>query len=138
LLHDAGLRCTVAREAVLRRLAAAARPLAHHEITAQAGTRGLDRVTLYRVLSSLLEAGLVHRVQDPAGVWRYCAHDRARGACPSNHPHFHCTRCGRMHCLADQALPRVTVPRGAQVLGKQFVVRGWCAACARAAATRAR
>jgi hypothetical protein len=36
-----------------------------------------------------------------------------------------------MSCLVGQELPRVSVPRGVEVRGKQFLVYGHCAACAR-------
>ncbi len=130
LLGGAGLRRTGARELILRSLLRAGRPLAHAEIVRRRGLGALDRVTLYRTLTALQAAGLVHRVQDQEGVWRFCAHVRRTGECPGNHAHFHCTRCGRMSCLPDQSLPRVSVPEGASVTGKQLVVYGLCPACA--------
>lgn len=131
LLRGAGLRCTPARDAVLGFLARRGRPLAHREILDARGLAGLDRVTLYRTLAALLAAGLVHRVQDAEGTWRFCAHVRRGRRCPANHPHFQCTRCGRMRCLTDQELPWIEAGRGERITGKQFVVYGWCAACAR-------
>ena len=130
LLKDSGLRCTPARDAVLRYLARHGHPLAHSEIAKARGLATLDRVTLYRTLTVLQDAGLVHRVQDQEGAWRFCAHSRRGKACPGNHPHFQCTRCGRMRCLTEQALPWITVPGGAQVTSKQFVVYGLCPGCA--------
>ena len=84
----------------------------------------------------LQEAGLVHRVQDQDGAWRFCAHARNGKGCPGGHAHFHCTRCGRMRCLTDQALPWVTVSEDEQVTGKQLVVYGLCSACAAPRVTR--
>jgi Fur family transcriptional regulator, ferric uptake regulator len=131
LLKASGLRCTPAREAVLACLARRGRPLAHAEIAGARGLAALDRVTLYRTLGALQEAGLVHRVQDQEGAWRFCAHVRDGRRCPANHPHFQCTRCGRMRCLTGQELPWVEAGRGERITGKQFVVYGQCAACAR-------
>ncbi len=131
LLRASGLRCTPAREAVLAHLSRRGRPLAHGEIARARGLAALDRVTLYRTLGALQDAGLVHRVQDQEGAWRFCAHVRDGRRCPANHPHFQCTRCGRMRCLTGQALPWVEAGAGARVTGKQFVVYGLCAACAR-------
>jgi Fur family ferric uptake transcriptional regulator/Fur family zinc uptake transcriptional regulator len=91
---------------------------------------GLDRVTVYRTLSALQEAGLVHRVQDKDGVWRFCAHGSREQGCPGNHPHFLCMRCGEMRCLTAQSLPWVETSAGEQVVGKQLVVYGLCAGCA--------
>ncbi len=130
-LRGAGLRVTAARDRILRFLLRAGRPMAHAEIAGAEGLAALDRVTLYRTLAALQRAGLVHRVQDRDGFWRFCAHRRRDAGCPGNHPHFHCTRCGRMRCLRDQALPRVAVPGRARVTGKQLVVYGLCPGCAR-------
>lgn len=130
LLRDSGLRRTSAREAVLGYLAGQAHPLAHSEIARARGLAALDRVTLYRTLTALLDAGLAHRVQDQEGAWRFCAHVRRGRRCPANHPHFQCTRCGRMRCLADQTLPWISLRAKERILGKQLVVYGLCAACA--------
>ena len=130
LLKGTGLRCTPARDTVLRFLSQKGHPLAHSEIAKARGLAALDRVTLYRTLTALQEAGLVHRVQDQNGAWRFCAHARLGKGCPGGHAHFLCTQCGRMHCLTSQALPWITVSDGSLVTGKQLVVYGLCPACA--------
>jgi Fur family transcriptional regulator, ferric uptake regulator len=129
LLKASGLRCTPARDAVLAFLSRQGRPLAHSEIARARGLAALDRVTLYRTLTALQDAGLVHRVQDHEGAWRFCAHVRHGRRCPADHPHFQCTRCGRMRCLTDQTLPWVSVRGKERITGKQLVVYGLCAAC---------
>jgi Fur family transcriptional regulator, ferric uptake regulator len=138
LLHAAGLRRTPARERVLAHLSRCARPLAHSEISGARGGEPLDRVTLYRTLAALEDAGLVHRVQDQEGAWRFCAHVRRDHGCPGNHAHFQCTQCGEMRCLQGQELPWVSIPPGALVIGKQFLIYGLCPACARAQSGRRR
>lgn len=130
-LKQSGLRCTPSRVAVLRLLCQAGRPLSHEQIAATPSTEGLDRVTLYRTLAALQEAGLTHRVQGKDGVWHFCAHLADSDGCPGNHPHFLCLRCGGMRCLSDQMLPRVTVDEGEEVIGKHLVVYGSCSACAK-------
>jgi Fur family ferric uptake transcriptional regulator len=130
LLRKSGLRRTPAREAVLRLLCEVGRPLSHEQIAAAARTRDVDRVTLYRTLTALQEAGLAHRVQGKDGVWHFCAHLAEGEGCPGNHPHFLCLRCGEMSCLSGQVLPWVVVDEGVQVIGKQLVVYGTCTACA--------
>ena len=130
LLKQSDLRCTHAREAVLRLLCDARRPLSHEQIAAAPNMERLDRVTLYRTLAALQEAGLAHRVQGKDGVWHFCAHATHEDGCPGNHPHFLCLRCGRMRCLSDQSLPWVAVDEGERVIGKHLVVYGACSACA--------
>jgi Fur family ferric uptake transcriptional regulator/Fur family zinc uptake transcriptional regulator len=102
-------------------------PLSHAEIHAK--IPDMDRVTLYRTLSTFVDADIAHQVQGLDGMWRFCAHSRGAGGCPGNHPHFLCTVCGRMTCLLDQSMPRVEVPDECNVHGKQFVAYGICEEC---------
>ena len=128
-LSQAGLRSTRPRHAVLGALLAAEHPLAPAELAAHPLVTDIDRVTVYRCLSALQAVGLVHVVCGVDGVSRYRAHERDSGGCPGDHPHFLCTTCGGMLCLPQQRLPRVEVPEGARVDGKQLVVHGVCRAC---------
>ncbi|HBL15641.1 MAG TPA: transcriptional repressor [Elusimicrobia bacterium] len=130
-LKDSGLRLTRAREAVLRILEKAGHPLSHQELRQKLKAGTFDRVTVYRTLETLQATGLLHRIQGNDGVWRFCGHGtQAPSACPGNHIHFLCSRCGRMSCLPEQPLPWVTPPKGARILSKQLVVHGLCSACA--------
>ncbi len=90
----------------------------------------LDRVTLYRTLTTLQKAGLVHRVQGREGVWHFCAHMPRADRCPDNHPHFLCVQCGQMRCLTDQSIPYIAIDEGERVTGKQLVASGLCSVCA--------
>lgn len=129
ILCSAGLRATRQRMLVLGLLIKQASPLSHSEILSMLDEH-LDRVTLYRTLDTLKKAGIVHQVQGIDGVWRFCAHDRDAEGCPGDHPHFLCLSCGKMFCLTGQKMPRVNVPEGMEVEGKQFVVYGNCPECA--------
>lgn len=114
---------------MLELLNQADRPLSHHEIGGTPETRRLDRVTLYRTLTTLQKAGLLHRVQGIDGVWRFRGHHAHSGKCGGNHIHFLCLECNQMSCLPEQPLPWVKEPAGAEVFSKQLVVYGRCAAC---------
>lgn len=130
LLRTAGLRRTNARESLLSLLLKAKRPLSQQEIAERPETDHFDRVTLYRTLSTLQKAGLMHRVQGVDGVWRFRAHTTDHRLCPGNHSHFLCLECSKMTCLSEQPLPWISVPEGSQVKGKQLVVYGLCSTCA--------
>ena len=129
LLHAAGLRRTRARRIVLEMLNRVDRPLSHQEIAAEPEVGALDRVTLYRTLTTLQRAGLLHRIQGVDGVWRFRGHRTQSGACGGNHIHFLCLECNQMSCLPEQPLPWAKEPEGAEVFGKQLVVYGLCAEC---------
>ena len=128
LLENAGLRATRVRLGVLSSILSAGRALSHRELVDVLGN--LDRVTVYRNLKLLKEAGLVHGVQGMDGVLRYVVNLSREKGCPGGHPHFLCLECGAMSCLANQVLPRVSVPKGCEVHGKQFLVYGLCRNCA--------
>jgi Fur family ferric uptake transcriptional regulator len=113
LLRDAGLRATGGRIAVLRALRAAGRPLTHAEL--QDALADLDRVTLYRNLHSLTEAGLAVQIV-AGGLGRF---ELLRGDSPTNHPHFVCDDCGVVVCLPEQ----VSVPTLSNDLWKRSVAR---------------
>lgn len=130
LLRSAGLRSTRARRIVLEILNQVDRPLSHQEITSNPKTYPLDKVTLYRTLSRLQDAGLLHRVQGVDGVWRFRGHAVHHRACGGNHIHFLCLTCNQMCCLPEQPLPWIEKPAGAEIFGKQLVVYGKCARCA--------
>ena len=125
ILAGAGLRNTRQRRLILELLIKEGSPLSHSEILAKIDEH-LDRVTLYRTLETLKECGLVHQVQGIDGVWRFCAHSREIDGCPGDHAHFLCLSCGKMICLPEEKMPRVNVPGGVSVEGKQFVVYGKC------------
>jgi Fur family ferric uptake transcriptional regulator len=129
LLQSAGLRRTRARKLILEMLNQVDRPLSHQEITSNPETRRLDRVTLYRTLTTLQKVGLLHRVKGIDGVWRFRGHRAHSDKCGGNHIHFLCLECSQMSCLPGQPLPWIKEPAGAKVFGKQLVVYGRCAQC---------
>jgi Fur family ferric uptake transcriptional regulator/Fur family zinc uptake transcriptional regulator len=124
-----GVRVTRFRLRLLSFLREAGRPLSYQEMRALMG-READKVTFYRNLEALCRAQVVHRVLGLDGAFRYCANDVSSPRCPGNHPHALCLRCGRMWCLKGEEMPRLEVPEGFRVEGKQLVVFGVCPDCA--------
>ncbi|NBR46943.1 MAG: transcriptional repressor, partial [Verrucomicrobia bacterium] len=61
-LRQAGLKSTPGRRAVLDILAKSTSPLSPEQIHAKVGSEICDRATIYRILESLGEAGLVQRL----------------------------------------------------------------------------
>ena len=103
LIRQAGLRCTVARLAVLEHMLAVPGPQTHAEVSAALDHRGFDRATIYRNLTELTEARLVTRVDLGDHVWRFEARRQGDKGGPhqGDHPHFVCTTCGEVSCLDD-------------------------------------
>ena len=130
-LRSVGLRSTAPRVAVLRRLERATTPLSHADLVDALADQGLDRVTLYRNLNDLAEAGLVTRTDLGDHTWRFEL--RREGSSHATvHPHFTCTDCGTVACLPEEAV-RVTPARGLPKALTQRAVevtlRGLCDRC---------
>jgi Fur family ferric uptake transcriptional regulator len=131
-IRAVGLRSTAPRVAVLRELETAAAPLSHADLVESLGDEGYDRVTIYRNLTDLTEAGLVVRADLGDHVWRFELR-RAGKAHTGNHPHFTCTDCGTVSCLPEESV-RLTSTKGApKALAARAVevqLRGLCDRCA--------
>ena len=128
LIRAAGVKVTRQRVRVFDVLQAAAQPLCHAEIEA-ALDDAIDRVTLYRILDSLVACGLALKAVDTRGVFRFSAADaqhRHKG-----HVHFRCTGCGGVFCLKAEPPPPPRLPRGFRLAEIELDVRGTCADCAR-------
>jgi Fur family ferric uptake transcriptional regulator len=131
ILRDAGLRATGARIAVLRFLLQSAVPSSHAELIDALGGEGYDRVTLYRNLTDLAEAGLVTRTDLGDHVWRFELKRASSAGHPGEHPHFVCTECGEVSCLPEASVKVVggKVPRAAMAKNVTVQIRGICDTC---------
>jgi Fur family peroxide stress response transcriptional regulator len=125
-----GLALTVQRHAVFEELAVRRdHPTADQVYDAVRGRLpGLSRTTVYRVLETLVEAGLARKVQHVDAVVRF-------DPVTERHHHLVCERCGRLVDLDDAQVPRVALPA---VAGTGFRIKdysisfvGLCAGCAK-------
>ncbi|NLY74988.1 MAG: transcriptional repressor [Firmicutes bacterium] len=128
ILHDAGLKHTPGREALLNVLMRSAHPMTQEEISRELAGSGMNRVTIYRALDSFTKAGIVHRVENGDRVWKFafcgCG---SHGHC---HPHFTCRNCGKVECLPGIELPDIPKPKAGYIIEeRQFYLRGLCARC---------
>lgn len=101
-VHEAGLRATAPRVAVLRLLVGSDKPLSHSEVVAAIGSADWDQATLYRNLVKLVEVDLARVASKVEGVARYEA--RGDDDNPHLHPHFSCRSCSQVECLPDAKL----------------------------------
>ena len=129
MLKAAKLYCTESRLAVLGILAKAAKPLSQDQIARQSGKKHFDKVTIYRTLESLLQAGLVHKAFMEKRAWHFeLAHNCTEHQC---HPHFTCSNCDDTHCLTEISLPMAKSPHQGFVIHRQQVrLEGLCPKCA--------
>ncbi|QID16290.1 transcriptional repressor [Nitrogeniibacter mangrovi] len=129
LIAEHGGRVTRTRVAVLEVLLAADRSLSHDEIAAALTAQGIrhDRVTLYRTLDWLVDAGVAHRM---TGGDERTRRFGVAATAPHEHAHFHCDRCGKVVCLEGLA-PAVAVnlPGGYELDRAELVLHGACPTC---------
>lgn len=131
LLAQRGLRRTAARVGVLEALRDADGPLEASKVLRQLG-HDADRVTVYRTLQTLVDRGLVHRVQGDDGVRRYAL--GPVGDDGHHHVHFECEQCGRVECLESAPIPddlprQLRVDRRYRVRNADVTLHGVCPRC---------
>ena len=127
MLKAARLYCTASRLAILDVFFTSDSPLTQEQIR-RALPQPLDKATVYRTLTSLLQADLVHRayVDERAAYYELASHCGPKQC----HPHFTCTRCGQTHCLLDLRIPLAQSPhRGFKILRQQVRLEGLCPDC---------
>jgi Fur family peroxide stress response transcriptional regulator len=134
LCRERGVRVTPQRMAVYRALAEdTAHPSAdrlHERLRRRMPT--LSLMTVYRILESLEELGVVRRVSTPGGVSRFDANT-------APHQHLVCRQCGRMSDHHAAELSGLELPaRLDGFLPQEIDIRivGLCAACQRPRAAR--
>jgi Fur family peroxide stress response transcriptional regulator len=127
-LRDKGLRVTQQRVAVLEYLLATPRHPTAEEVGAAVNrlVPTASRASVYNVLHSLKESGLIDELVFDDAVARYDANLDA-------HHHFVCMHCGAVHDIPWDAVPPVPkrrLPSGHVVESADVTLRGTCAGCA--------
>jgi Fur family ferric uptake transcriptional regulator len=133
-LRTAGLRSTGPRVAVLEYLHLHTGPNSHAELFEALGDKGFDRVTIYRVLMDLAEAGILARTDLGDHVWRFELKRGMGGVEHSaDHPHFVCVDCGEVSCLPGLSLQlrgRGHAPKAVTKNEVAIQLKGLCDNCA--------
>lgn len=130
LIRAAGVKVTRGRVRILELLRAASQPLSHAEIETALGENrdeSVDRVTVYRILDSLVDSGLALKAVDTRGIFRYSSADSQQQH--RHHIHFRCIDCGGVFCLDVPPPVPPKLPSGFKLTDVTFDVRGTCARC---------
>ncbi|WMW80978.1 transcriptional repressor [Undibacterium cyanobacteriorum] len=138
-LRSVGLRVTTPRISVLSLLLLQQRAMSHTEM--QEDLPEIDRVTLYRSLDSLAEAGLAHKIIGDDRITRFrfgTAHStqHVNGQQSHQHGHFQCLRCAKVFCLEQapmidliEAQLRASLRPGFAAQSVEMTIKGWCDQC---------
>ena len=91
-------------------------------------TSKMNKTTVYRVLDKLEDDGVLHSFLAKDGLKWYAKCSN----CSSNkhsdvHPHFQCTDCGKVDCLAVSfSIPKIP---NRKIEVSQLLIQGKCEAC---------
>lgn len=91
----------------------------------------VDRVTLYRVLATFEEKGILHKIFDLHGTatYAFCSTDCDEHQHQDEHVHFICSACNGIYCLEDFKMPKINLPEGYQLQSIGINAVGLCAQC---------
>lgn len=128
VLEKADIRATVNRILVVDALMHAKTPMSLTDLETQLET--LDKSSIFRVLTLLLQHDIVHAIEDGRGIVKYemCHGD---GHCSVNdmHAHFYCEKCQNVFCLEEINMPKVALPDGYEMKSINFMIKGICPNC---------
>lgn len=130
VFEKAGIRVTAVRLLIwreIRRSFAGAFSLSDLEDTLPT----VDKSTLFRTLTLLSEAHLLHDIDDGSGSHKFCVchHDDTLHC--TGHIHLTCRVCHRTFCLTDLRIPQVELPEGFVPEEAEYIVKGVCPECAK-------
>lgn len=88
----------------------------------------VDRATIYRVLNSFCDDGIVHKILSDDGKYyfAFCTNCSEK-AHQHNHFHFKCLSCGKVECIPNEI--EVKLPEGYKSLNFNGFISGYCANC---------
>ena len=91
----------------------------------------IDRVTLYRILGSFEEKGILHKVFDLNGTATYaiCSTECTTHQHDDQHVHFICSACNSVFCLNEISLPKIELPAGFSLQSASVNAVGLCEKC---------
>lgn len=108
LLKTSGLGYTRHRHRVLEVIGNNTAPLSARDIYDTLNRQSpINRVTVYRILDTLVDSGLVERL---SGGGRTFFYGLAPNSHHAPHPHFYCRTCGSMECLKPESLHLDSAP----------------------------
>lgn len=132
VLRNARLRVTAGRLRIVEVFSSADRPLSPEEVCRNIPEGLVDRATVYRTISHLLDSDILHCAYSGGRTSYYELSDHcADDAC---HPHFICTDCGSATCFYEEAAPLgPQLPKGFRLERSKLTLFGLCPDCSGAA-----
>lgn len=130
LLEQHNIKATPNRILVVDALLEASSPLGLIDL--ETNIRTMERSSVLRVLSLLLDNDVVHIMEDGKGVSKYelcnCT-DHTHASLSDLHFHFFCENCGRTFCLEQCRIPDFNLPDEFEIHSANFMLKGICPDC---------
>lgn len=127
ILRGKGLKKTAQRIMLINILQKRDISLTESEIKSEMGDL-YDRITFYRTVQTLLDAGIIHRITVDNITVKYVLnhldHEHS-----GNHIHFFCRVCHSVACLEDIPLPEYRIPKGYAAEECEVLIKGMCDKC---------
>lgn len=129
ILKKHGLKNTRQRQVVLEEFSKTQNALSQPDLEKRLKGE-MDRVTLYRILSSFQESGILHSIMDLQGTANYavCSSSCSADQHKDEHVHFNCTKCEKIYCL-ETKVPSVQIPASFKSEHVALTVTGLCNSC---------
>lgn len=129
ILQNHQLKKTSPRVAILETLQGSPLPLSENEVKEKMGNL-YDRITFYRSVQTLVEAGIIHKITADNTVARYalnnCTHEHKHTV---DHVHFICRECNALECLNEVKSQLYPLPSGYVNETCDVVIKGLCSKC---------
>ncbi|WP_158827400.1 Fur family transcriptional regulator [Mucilaginibacter lacusdianchii] len=130
LLHNNQLKATASRLSVLQIISERDAAISQPVLEKMLG-EDVDRVTLYRILKTFEDKGILHKVIDLNGTANYaiCHSSCSEHAHHDEHFHFNCSNCHSVYCMNDFHLPALAMPPGFKAHTVNLSITGLCKKC---------
>jgi Fe2+ or Zn2+ uptake regulation protein len=122
-------RNTKTKQMVMDVLHHEAGALCHADIVQRLSGEKVDRVTVYRILQSFFDEGIVHKIPAENGKTYYAlCRGCSAGQHADDHAHFYCVVCKTVSCLEAVGQPPA-LPQGYSALEVSWFISGYCPSC---------
>lgn len=130
LLKSNGLKVTKPRLRVLEVISDKKTAITQPDLEKVFGAE-IDRVTLYRILASFEEKGILHKIFDLQGTATYaiCSTKCSAAHHHDQHVHFICSVCNSVYCLDEISVPKINIPTNFSLHAIAINAVGICAGC---------
>ena len=132
ILKQHGLKKTDARVRALEFLKSKDAAVSHNDLELAMG-KETDRVTLYRILNTFEEKGIIHAIFGQKSGTQYAlCHDCSEHHHTDNHMHFNCSNCHKTFCIEHVHIPTPNLPTGFAIKSLHLTADGICLECSKA------